>query len=590
MNTLTRLTATKDEPDPGYREKEKTLDEATHPMGPPPPSPSVGHILHFILRLDRHLDIPRPDFPVGHPCILWMGGAGRGKNQNGFRWKLCGHPEEKKGRSVSSTMFCVFRVTGKACAGSSANTPKTVKSNGNDGNDGDDNDADYDDVRARKRNPASTALCFVIIWPEYGQRVPTAASPSNTNSSSSSNTGSQSGTLSTSLSNTTNTNNTMGPSNTPQQTEQLSKTNLYIRGLQQGTTDKDLVNMCAQYGNIISTKAILDKTTNKCKGYGFVDFESPSCAEGAVKGLQAKGIQAQMAKVGIWVLHRPAIQQEQDPTNLYIANLPLNYKETDVENLLSKYGQVISTRILRDQNAQSKGVGFARMESRDKCEQIIQMFNGNQLPGAKEPLLVKFADGGSKKKNPFKSPDPNTRTWREGAEGIPVTYDPNMQQNGIGVNVGTHINMPYRGFSTPQVGGYAVPGSQWVPSYMMTQAIAPVEEQQYVQVPASHLSVGTPYKTDGVTPVQPRGVSMIMSSDNPAAVQYGMMPQLATLQIGSSPILSLPQQQYISPTYPYYPTHPTSVIHTLQMGDTEQASTAASPDEAYTTQYQHAPK
>lgn len=83
---------------------------------------------------------------------------------------------------------------------------------------------------------------------------------------------------------------------------------------------------------------------------------------------------------------------------------------------------------------------------------------------------------------------------------------------------------------------------------------------------------------------------MIMSSDNPAAVQYGMMPQLATLQIGSSPILSLPQQQYISPTYPYYPTHPTSVIHTLQMGDTDQASNAASPDEAYTTQYQHAPK
>lgn len=42
-------------------------------------------------------------------------------------------------------------------------------------------------------------------------------------------------------------------------------------------------------------------------GYGFVDFESPACAEGAVKGLQSKGIQAQMAKVGIWMLHRPAI-------------------------------------------------------------------------------------------------------------------------------------------------------------------------------------------------------------------------------------------------------------------------------------------
>lgn len=60
-----------------------------------------------------------------------------------------------------------------------------------------------------------------------------------------------SGTLSTSLSNTTNTNTNMGPNGTAQNQnqqggEQLSKTNLYIRGLQQGTTDKDLVNMCAQ--------------------------------------------------------------------------------------------------------------------------------------------------------------------------------------------------------------------------------------------------------------------------------------------------------------------------------------------------------
>lgn len=88
-------------------------------------------------------------------------------------------------------------------------------------------------------------IIYLLLPLQYGQRVPTAASPSNTNSSSSSNTGSQSGTLSTSLSNT-NTNNTMGPSTTPQQTEQLSKTNLYIRGLQQGTTDKDLHNMCSQ--------------------------------------------------------------------------------------------------------------------------------------------------------------------------------------------------------------------------------------------------------------------------------------------------------------------------------------------------------
>ncbi|GAB0093378.1 Protein alan shepard [Sergentomyia squamirostris] len=426
--------------------------------------------------------------------------------------------------------------------------------------------------------PQPTYAAYTPHTTTYGQRVPTAASPSNTNSSSSSNTGSQSGTLSTSLSNT-NTNNTMGPSGTPQVQEQLSKTNLYIRGLQQGTTDKDLISMCQQYGTIISTKAILDKTTNKCKGYGFVDFESPACAEGAVKGLQAKGIQAQMAKVGIWVLHRPAIQQEQDPTNLYIANLPPNYKETDLENLLSKYGQVVSTRILRDQQGQSKGVGFARMDSREKCESIIQIFNGTQLTGAKDPLLVKFADGGSKKKNAYKSPDPNARTWRDVTEGIPVAYDPAIPQNGVSVNVGTTIGVPYTRFGTPQVGGYALPGSQWVPGYMMAQPMAPVDDQYMQMTAAPHLGVSPAYKPDGVTPVQPRGISMVMSSDA-AGVPYGaMMPQLATLQIGSS---------YINPPYPYYPP---TIIPTMPIPDSEQASTAASPDEAY-TQYPHpaAPK
>ncbi|KAK3108122.1 hypothetical protein FSP39_001669 [Pinctada imbricata] len=189
-------------------------------------------------------------------------------------------------------------------------------------------------------------------------------------------------------------------SNQSQSGDQLSRTNLYIRGLNPNTTDKDLVNLCQPYGKIISTKAILDQTTNKCKGYGFVDFESPNAAEVAVQALQSQGIQAQMAK-----------QQEQDPTNLYIANLPIYFAETNLENMFKEYGTVISTRILRKPDGISRGVGFSRMESKEKCEQIINAFNGKILPGCTEPLLVKFADGGNKKKTTFqqiKWPDGRT--------------------------------------------------------------------------------------------------------------------------------------------------------------------------------------
>uniref|UniRef100_A0A674PK73 RNA binding motif single stranded interacting protein 1 n=1 Tax=Takifugu rubripes TaxID=31033 RepID=A0A674PK73_TAKRU len=188
--------------------------------------------------------------------------------------------------------------------------------------------------------------------------------------------------------------------------DQLSKTNLYIRGLSPSTTDHDLVKLCQPFGKIVSTKAILDKTTNKCKGYGFVDFDSPSAAQKAVTTLKSTGIQAQMAK-----------QQEQDPTNLYISNLPLSMDEQELENMLKHFGQVISTRILRDFSGHSRGVGFARMESTEKCDAVISHFNGKFIktpagvPAPAEPLLCKFADGGQKKRQSQNKFSQNGRGW-----------------------------------------------------------------------------------------------------------------------------------------------------------------------------------
>ncbi|TNN32166.1 RNA-binding motif, single-stranded-interacting protein 3 [Liparis tanakae] len=116
-----------------------------------------------------------------------------------------------------------------------------------------------------------------------------------------------------------------------------------------GEPRSDRVFLFLRYGRIVSTKAILDKNTNQCKGYGFVDFDSPAAAQKAVASLKASGVQAQMAK-----------QQEQDPTNLYISNLPLSMDEQQLEAMLQPAGPVVSTRVLRDGSGMSRGVGFAR--------------------------------------------------------------------------------------------------------------------------------------------------------------------------------------------------------------------------------------
>uniref|UniRef100_A0A672SLC5 RNA binding motif single stranded interacting protein 1 n=1 Tax=Sinocyclocheilus grahami TaxID=75366 RepID=A0A672SLC5_SINGR len=258
--------------------------------------------------------------------------------------------------------------------------------------------------------------------------------------------------------------------------EQLSKTNLYIRGLPPGTTDHDLVKLCQPYGKIVSTKAILDKTTGKCKGYGFVDFDSPVSAQKAVTGLKTNGVQAQMAK-----------QQEQDPTNLYLSNLPVSMDEQELENLLKPFGQVVSTRILRDTNGVSRGVGFARMESTEKCDAVISHFNGkfikssSGLLGASEPLLCKFADGGQKKRQSQVKYIPNGRTWTRDAEVRLVS----PVYNCVCVCVVQNPSwMPHQPYIMQHPGAVLSPSMEHPMSMQPSAMLAPLTQQM------GHLSLG----------------------------------------------------------------------------------------------------
>lgn len=302
--------------------------------------------------------------------------------------------------------------------------------------------------------------------------------------------------------------------------EQLSKTNLYIRGLNANTSDKDLYNLCSPYGQIISTKAILDKQTNKCKGYGFVDFESPVAAEAAVKALANQGVQAQMAK-----------QQEQDPTNLYIANLPPFMTEAELEEMLKPYGTVISTRILRDPGMNSRGVGFARMDTRDMCETVISRFNGKLLPGSKEQLLVKFADGGNKRRNQFKGAE--QRLWHERPEL--QLYENSMSgmnhQNGVPSQLVSPISGYQRSYSTP-VSPYQIPPSTtWVhtPQYIVQPPLAHMIPPSLDQIQYGTL---LPQITAHMSQLQLSGTSYVAGTPHAytgAASAQALYPQAAHL-------------------------------------------------------------
>uniref|UniRef100_UPI00398F2AEB RNA-binding motif, single-stranded-interacting protein 2-like isoform X6 n=1 Tax=Pristiophorus japonicus TaxID=55135 RepID=UPI00398F2AEB len=334
-----------------------------------------------------------------------------------------------------------------------------------------------------------------------------------------------------------------------------------------------------QYGKIVSTKAILDKTTNKCKGYGFVDFDSPAAAQKAVSALKSSGVQAQMAK-----------QQEQDPTNLYISNLPLTMDEQELQNMLKPFGQVISTRILRDANGTSRGVGFARMESTEKCEAIIAHFNGKFIklqpgvPAPSEPLLCKFADGGQKKRQNQNKYLQNGRAWPRDGEpgGMTLTYDPT-----------TALQNEF--YSSP----YSI-----APNRMIAQtSISP-----YITSPVSSYQVHSPsWMHHQSYLMQPMGTVITPTMDHAMSIQPTSMigpltQQLSHLSLGSTGTVSaaytgsalgswgkyMPATTAIQGTYipQYNPMPPSNVSVEEPSGQQQQVAMETSSEHA-TYSYQH---
>lgn len=67
---------------------------------------------------------------------------------------------------------------------------------------------------------------------------------------------------------------------------------------------------------------------------------------------------------------------------LFIGNLSFKATESELENLFSQAGQVVSARIVTDrETGRPRGFGFVEMSSREEGEKAISMFNNYNMAG-----------------------------------------------------------------------------------------------------------------------------------------------------------------------------------------------------------------
>ncbi|KAJ0065457.1 hypothetical protein NL108_010737, partial [Boleophthalmus pectinirostris] len=161
-------------------------------------------------------------------------------------------------------------------------------------------------------------------------------------------------------------------------------------------------------------------------GYGFVNFVNPNDAERAINTLNGLRLQSKTIKVNSLNISqtlklvccplqvsyaRPSSDLIKD-ANLYISGLPRTMGQQELEDLFSRFGRIITSRVLVDQaSGHSRGVAFIRFDKRSEAEDAIESLNGQTPPGTSEPITVKFAAAPNQAKNQMGSQSYQSRRF-----------------------------------------------------------------------------------------------------------------------------------------------------------------------------------
>ncbi len=66
--------------------------------------------------------------------------------------------------------------------------------------------------------------------------------------------------------------------------------NIYVGNLSWGLKEQDLADLFAPFGEVASAKIVMDKFTNRSKGFGFVDMPNDEQAQAAISQLNGSEV------------------------------------------------------------------------------------------------------------------------------------------------------------------------------------------------------------------------------------------------------------------------------------------------------------
>lgn len=160
--------------------------------------------------------------------------------------------------------------------------------------------------------------------------------------------------------------------------------NIFIKNLHPAIDNKALHETFSTFGDVLSCKVALDENGNS-KGFGFVHFKEESDARDAIEAVNGMLMNGLEVYVAMHVPKKDRISKLEEAkanyTNLYIKNIGPETTDDEFNEIFSKYGEIVSASLEKDEEGKLKGFGFVNYADHSSAVKAVEEVDGTELHG-----------------------------------------------------------------------------------------------------------------------------------------------------------------------------------------------------------------
>ncbi|KAG9134659.1 hypothetical protein Leryth_000987 [Lithospermum erythrorhizon] len=186
--------------------------------------------------------------------------------------------------------------------------------------------------------------------------------------------------------------------------QEAEERRLYVGNLPYSMTSKQLADIFAEAGSVITVEIIYDRVTDRSRGFAFVTMKSVEEANEAIRMFDGSQVGGRTVRVNIPEVPKGGEKEVMrakikssyqgfidSPHKLYAGNLSWNLTSQGLREAFSSQPGLVSAKVVYERDSgRSRGFGFITFGSAEEVESALNAMNGVEVEG--RPLRLNLAE------------------------------------------------------------------------------------------------------------------------------------------------------------------------------------------------------